>query len=65
MAAQVKKSSNDKENRKAILHNGQRDYVAEINSFIKDGKIAKQDINKFIGPSHIITIIKKIKSVEE
>ena len=39
--------------------------MAEINSFIKDGKIAKQDINKNIGPSHIITIMKKIKSVEE
>lgn len=56
----------EKENNKApgkALN--QRDYIAEIEKVIENGKIKKNDFVNIVQPSHITTMIKKIHSLDE
>jgi len=43
----------------------QRDYIAEVEKIVENGKIKKNDFVNVVQPSHITTMIKKIHSLDE
>ena len=55
----------EKENNRTAGRLNQRDYIAEIEKIIENGKIKKNDFVNVVQPSHITTMIKKIHSLDE